>query len=248
MEGGTSSAHNDKPNDKPESSTTVCEGLKDQNESIVKIRNDVRYVRPSPSRLQAFKNCVEREKIPSKSLECLDLPTRWNSTYMMLEATMKFQNAFERLREEDSQFDSYFNDDDNDENEVADDNGRGKGRGRKNIEPPNVLDWGKARIFVQFLKLFYIVTLRFSGSLYVTSNAFFHELVSVQSKLLTLSRSEDNMLKHMVASMGRKYDKYWENVKNINFLLYIAVVLDPHHKLRYILFSFKQVYENSKAN
>ena len=120
----------------------VCEGLKDQNESVVKIRNAVRYVRSSPSRLQTFKNCVEREKIPSKSLVCLDLPTRWNSTYMMLEAAVKFQNAFERLQEEDSQFDSYFNDDDNDENEVGvkDDNGRGKGRGRKNIGPPNVLD------------------------------------------------------------------------------------------------------------
>lgn len=33
---------------------------------------------------------------------------------------------------------------------------------------------------------------------------------------------------------------------SINFLLYI-VVLDPHHILRYILFSFKQVYENSQS-
>ena len=61
---------------------------------------------------------------------------------MMLEVVVKFQNAFEWLQEEDSQFDSYFNDDDNDENEVGveDDNGRGKGRGRKNIGPPNVID------------------------------------------------------------------------------------------------------------
>ena len=78
---------------------------------------------------------------------------------MMLEAAVKFQNAFEWLQEEDSQFDLYFNDDDNDENEVEDDNGRGKGRGRKNIGPPNVLHWGNARIFVQFLKLFYKATL-----------------------------------------------------------------------------------------
>ena len=93
----------------------------------------MRYVRSSPSRLQTFKNCVEREKIPSKSLVCLDLPTRGNSTYMMLEAGGKFQNAFERLQEEDSQFDSYFNDDDNDENKVGveDDNGRGKGGGER---------------------------------------------------------------------------------------------------------------------
>ena len=91
------------------------------------------------------------------------------------------------------------------------------------------------------------MTLRFSGFLYVTSNAFFHELVLVQSKLLTLSRSEDNMLKNMAASMRKKYDKYWENIKNINFLLYVAIVLDPHYKLRYIMFYFKQVYENSKV-
>ena len=51
----------------------------------------------------------------------------------------------------------------------------------------------------------------------------------------------------MAASMRKKYDKYWENIKNINFLLYVAVVLDPRYKLRYIMFSFKQVYENSKA-
>ena len=137
----------------------VCEGLKDQNESVGKIRNAVRYVRSSPSRLQTLKNCVEHGKIPGKSLVCLDLSTRWNSTYMMLEAVVKFQNAFEWLQEEDSQFDSYFSDDDNDENEVEDDNGRGKGSRRKNIGPPNVLDWGKARFFVQFLNPFYKVTL-----------------------------------------------------------------------------------------
>ena len=119
----------------------------------------MRYVRSSPSGLQTFKNCVECEKIPSKSLVCLYFPTRCNSTYMMLEAAVKFQNAFEWLQEEDSQFDLYFNDDDNDENEVEDDNGRGKGRGRKNIGPPNVLHWGNARIFVQFLKHFYKATL-----------------------------------------------------------------------------------------
>ena len=55
------------------------------------------------------------------------------------------------------------------------------------------------------------------------------------------------MLKNMAASMRKKYDKYWENIKNINFLLYVVIVLDPHYKLRYIMFSFKQVYENSKA-
>lgn len=79
----------------------VNEGLKSMHDSLIKIRNAVRYVRASPSRMQRFKACVEREKIQSKSLVCLDVPTRWNSTFLMLEAAIKFQKAFERLEDSD---------------------------------------------------------------------------------------------------------------------------------------------------
>ncbi|XP_024029326.1 zinc finger BED domain-containing protein RICESLEEPER 2-like [Morus notabilis] len=86
----------------------VNEGLKDLHDSIAAIRNAVRYVRSSPARLLKFKSCVEREKIEYKGLVCLDAPTRWNSTYMILSAAIKFQKAFERYEEEDDKFVSYF--------------------------------------------------------------------------------------------------------------------------------------------
>ena len=72
-----------------------------------------------------------------------------------------------------------------------------------------------------------MVTLQLSGSLYVTSNAFFYELVSVQSKLLTLSRNEDSMLKYIAASMRKKYDKYWENINNINQFFVVSCCARP---------------------
>ena len=75
----------------------VCEGLKDCDESIVKVRNAVRYVRSSPSRLEKFKVCADYMKIGTKKLVSLDVQTRWNSTYLMLESTKKFQAAFLRL-------------------------------------------------------------------------------------------------------------------------------------------------------
>ena len=50
------------------------DGLKDLNESIVKVRNAMRYVKPSPNRFEKFKACVEKEKIQSKSLLCIDVP------------------------------------------------------------------------------------------------------------------------------------------------------------------------------
>ena len=71
------------------------------NESIVKVRNVVRYVKSSPNRFDKFKACVEKEKIQSKSLLFLDVSTRWNSTYLTLESALKFVAAFERMEEDD---------------------------------------------------------------------------------------------------------------------------------------------------
>jgi hypothetical protein len=40
----------------------VMEGLKELDESILKVRNAVKYVKSLPSRFEKFKGCVEREK------------------------------------------------------------------------------------------------------------------------------------------------------------------------------------------
>ena len=62
----------------------VQSGLKPIHESIAKVRNMVRYVRASPARFEKFQECVENEKIKAKCLLSLDVPIRWNSTYLML--------------------------------------------------------------------------------------------------------------------------------------------------------------------
>ena len=87
---------------------------------------------------------MEKVKIASKGFVCLDVPTRWNSTYMMLENAEKIQRAFERLHVNDAQYIRYFLDD---------------GSGKKILGPPNFEDWDNVKVFVKFLKLFYEVTL-----------------------------------------------------------------------------------------
>ncbi|XP_062100449.1 zinc finger BED domain-containing protein RICESLEEPER 2-like [Humulus lupulus] len=75
----------------------VSDGLKEMSYAISSIRNAVRYVRSSPARLKRFKEACKDVNVESKALLCLDVVTRWNSTYMMLEAALKFKKAFRNL-------------------------------------------------------------------------------------------------------------------------------------------------------
>ena len=103
----------------------VNEGLKDMHDCIAAIRNSVRYIRPSPARLQKFKICAKKELIEYKGGLVLDVQTRWNSTYMMLDVALKFEKAFARYKEEDDKFVIYFME---------------KVNGKKMIGPPILTD------------------------------------------------------------------------------------------------------------
>ena len=117
------------------------------------------YVKSSPNRFEKFKACVEKEKIQSKSLLCLDVPTRWNSTYLMLENAQKFVATFKRMEDDNGHFLCYF----------------------ENLSsgPPWFLDWENVRLFTKFFGMFYEATLRFSGFLFMTTNVYLHELANL---------------------------------------------------------------------
>ena len=77
----------------------VEDGLKDVNEFVKKVRECVRYVRNSPARLRKFKEFAELVGIQSKACLCLDVPIRWNSTYLMLKTACVFEKAFDKFDE-----------------------------------------------------------------------------------------------------------------------------------------------------
>ena len=70
---------------------------------------------------------LKKKKIQSKSLVCLDVPTRWNSTYLMLESAQKFVATFERMEDDDRHFLRYFED--------------------PSSGPPWFLDWENLRLY-----------------------------------------------------------------------------------------------------
>ena len=175
----------------------------------------------------------------------LDVPTRLNSTYMMLEVAEKFEKAFARLAREDAHFERY----------LEDDGG-----------PPSDEDWSRARIFIRFLQIFYHATLSFSSSLNVTSNTFFHVLCKILCTLNKWIVSDDLVLREMASAMKAKFDKYWDdsdhryssssftssdkaNKPFLNYLVLVAVFLDPHYKLESIQFTLSEMYgEGEKSS
>ena len=54
----------------------------------------------------------------------------------------------------------------------------------------------------------------------------------------------DHLLKEMAQSMKEKYEKYWGDIKNMNLMMFIAVVLDPRYKMKYW---FNKWYSKEKA-
>jgi hypothetical protein len=164
----------------------VRSGLNILDRSVASIRNAVKFVRSSPARLDFFKVCVEKEMLEIKRVCVLDVPTRWNSTFMMLETAIYLRKAFERMaEEEDRNYYGYFDEDedgDEDEDEETENwEAANTAKSRTRIGPPNDNDWDKAIVFVQFLRVFHDVTLRISSSTKPTAQRAFHDIVAINA-------------------------------------------------------------------
>ncbi|KAF2310786.1 hypothetical protein GH714_017197 [Hevea brasiliensis] len=151
----------------------VMDGLKDVSESVMKVKDAVRYIRSFPARLKKFKECVEYEKIEGKASLCLDVPTRWN--LLNVEYSSKYERAFERYESQEPMFKL-----DIGENGITD-----------------FYDWSQVKKMADMLSHFYELTLRISGSHYVTSNMFFSEISDLAFILNQWIGSNDIEMKSM---------------------------------------------------
>ena len=158
----------------------VRDGLAEVKESVMAIRNAVKYVRSSGTRLQSFQLRVLTGKVSRGSLS-LDCVTRWNSTYLMLSAALKFRVAFEKLLAEDMLYNEYFKE--SEEN------------GQKRIGPPTSQGGDEVHRLVKFLKLFFGSTLAFSASKSVTSTSCYNEIVIIERNLISLRNNRDDLLR-----------------------------------------------------
>ncbi|CAA0820412.1 Unknown protein [Striga hermonthica] len=112
---------------------------------------------------------------------------------------------------------------------------------------PTKYDWTVVEKFVKVLRHFYDLTLRVSGSLFVTSNIFFDEIFEVHEHLMEWMCCDDIDLVAMARKMKEKFDKYWVDVEKFNMILYVGFMLDPRHKFGVLHYYLKSMYGSARG-
>lgn len=155
-------------------------------EVIHKVRESIKYIKFSQMAQQKF-NEVAREVQASQKLVDLDVPMKWNTTYLMLATVLEFKDAFSLLSERD---DSY-------------------------KHAPSLEEWEYIGVVCSCLKIFYEIAQVFLETKYPTSNLYFAEACGIHLLLNEWYKSPFSFLVSMASNMMEKFQKYWGSTRII---------------------------------
>ncbi|KAJ9547236.1 hypothetical protein OSB04_019779 [Centaurea solstitialis] len=165
----------------------VQDGLKEIDGAVFKVRECVAYCKGSQSRKQRFKHCVQHVGIESTRRLKQDVPTRWNSTFHMLDSALFYKKALLHLAKTDANF----------------------------VRCPTSDAWAKIEKICKFLQVFHEVTVKFSGSKYPTSNLYFPNVFKIRLLLKIEMECNEKFLKNIAEKMNLKFDKYRRDFSTI---------------------------------
>ena len=138
----------------------------------------------------------------------------------MLEIAQAYEKTFERYDLEESEF----------RTEIE----------KAGLSVPMPSDWKRVRELCHFLKPFFEVTLRVSGTLYVTSNMVVEDIFTIRTLLEDAITDVD--LCDIAMAMKVKFDKYFGDVEKMNLLFYFSLILDPRNKVKYLVILLEDRY------
>ncbi|OAY60649.1 zinc finger BED domain-containing protein RICESLEEPER 1 [Manihot esculenta] len=147
-----------------------------------KIRESIRYVRSSHVTLMKFNEIASQGGVESQKCLCLDNPSRWDSTYFMLEVSLEYRWAFSLLQEQDSAYSMC----------------------------PTDLEWERVTTITSYLKHFVEVANVFVKNKYPTANIYFSEICDIHLHLIEWCKNSDDCISSMALKMKNRFDEYWE--------------------------------------
>ncbi|EOA16130.1 hypothetical protein CARUB_v10004265mg [Capsella rubella] len=206
----------------------VKESIERASDSIAAVRNAVKYVQSSFTRLKSFELCAETGNVTKSSLS-LDSITRWDSTYLMLKAALKLRVAFEKMLDEDKLYGEYFLETE-------------KETGKKRVGPPISATWDELERLVGFLRIFFHCTVGYSKHKSEASSNGHNDIANIDWNLIELSNNDDEEVQKQAKSMRDKFEKYWDGLININPLVIVASVFDPRKKMKFSSLCFEMLH------
>ncbi|KAJ3678545.1 hypothetical protein LUZ60_002348 [Juncus effusus] len=165
----------------------VHEALKEIDIAIYKIRECVKYVKGSNERLKKFLDCCKKCNIDPKTPLFQDIPTKWKTTFLMIEHILPYKNAFNELQTLTLNF----------------------------TDCPTIEEWNSIDKMHQFIKTIYDATDAFSSAKYPTSHLCFHGICKIQIVLKEKSRSMDYLINKVATRMLSIFDEYWREFSTI---------------------------------
>lgn len=163
----------------------VQDGMKTIRGVIDPVRNVIKHIASSSSRLQFFNTLPQQYSLRRKKGFSLDVSTRWNSTYDMLVEAIKYREVLSRYADLQS------------------------------IQGPSLEQWNLAERVCNFLENFAEATKAFSAQKFPTSHRYLEEVWGIRELLLDYSNQSDDFLKVICDDMKTKFDKYWDEPNKI---------------------------------
>ncbi|XP_061342930.1 zinc finger BED domain-containing protein RICESLEEPER 2-like [Gastrolobium bilobum] len=147
---------------------------------IENVRESVKYVNHSDSRLKTFCDIVKQMGIKQRKL-VIDCPTRWNSTYEMLNIASRFKDFFREYKERDRHYNCL----------------------------SSTEEWEKVDKVCHLLKVLSYDTNIISGSDYPTTNLYLPKVYMVKVVIDKAAEDSFDFMRGMTRFMKDKFDKYW---------------------------------------
>ena len=134
----------------------VQEEFKVIDDLVIKIRETMKYLKGSESRICRFDEYAKIVGMKRTKGLCLDVCTRWNATYDMINNAMRYRFVLNCLAEEDANF----------------------------KHCPSRDEWNKVERITRFLKPFNDITTLFSRTDYLTTNLYFQGVSRIELLLM----------------------------------------------------------------